>query len=200
MAKEGKHGSVGRFRWKAALLAVLLVAAAVLGALVYRGLTLEKKPEITATGITAKISEASDLTTAQLEYRGLVTYSDGDIPFLTQKGFTMIYTADIRAGIDLARVGVEVTPEKVIVELPRAQIQSISVDADSIEFFDERFSLFNWPDKSDAVEAVKAAQADAEEQVDRQELIDTAQRRTEELLVQLLEDSIGGRTLELRSK
>lgn len=34
-------------------------------------------------------------------YNGLIHYSDGSIPFLTQKAFNMTYRAEVRAGVDL---------------------------------------------------------------------------------------------------
>ena len=191
------HSSAFVLKLKIGGVVLLLLLAAVIGALVYRGLFGESKPDITVTGISAKINEVSDLTAAELDYRGLVTYTDGDIPFINQKGFSMIYSAKARAGIDFSKIKIDVTKDKVTVTLPQAQIQSITVASDSIEFYDERFALFNWPNKSDALEAVKAAETDANEQIDTTELIATANLKVKDILQGLLKDSVGDRRLEI---
>ena len=65
------------------------------------------EPEVNATSIREEISRCSELATARLDYRGLIKYSDGDIPLINQKSFSMIYDATIRAGIDLSQAEVE---------------------------------------------------------------------------------------------
>lgn len=63
----------------------------------------QSSAKLDSSAITAQLRELSSLSTAELEYRGLVRYQDGDIPLLTKKAFTMIYDAHIKAGIDFLR-------------------------------------------------------------------------------------------------
>ena len=50
-----------------------------------------QKADISVSAITARLTQASDLATARLEYRGLIRYEAGEIRFITQKGFTMMF-------------------------------------------------------------------------------------------------------------
>ena len=125
-----------------------------------------KQPEITAAYISERINNVSELTTAEMLYSGLVIYSEGDIPLITKKGFSMRYTANIRAGIDFSKVTVKVSKDKVTVHVPEAEIQSVDVDSDSIEFYDERYALFNWTDKEDVVDAISISEEDASAHAD----------------------------------
>ena len=156
------------------------------------------EPVIDSQFISAKLDEASDLTTATLTYNGLITYTDGNIPFITQKSFSMIYTAEIRAGIDMSKVDIKVTEDKVIITLPEVEIQGVDVDPDSIQFYDEKYALFNWSDKDDVVTAISSAEADVQEKADINGLKDKSRVQAEEIIKGLLIDSIGERTLEIK--
>ena len=129
----------------------ILAAAAILilGMIAGRYLESSKKPELNTSAITAQISELSQLSTAELAYRGLVRYSQGEITFLTKKEFTMIYDANVKAGVDLGQVQMDIKGNKVSVTLPKAEIQDITIDPDSLEFYDEKFALFNFQDRQE---------------------------------------------------
>lgn len=156
------------------------------------------EPVIDSQYISSKLDEASNLTTAVLTYNGLITYSDGSIPFITKKSFSMIYSAEIRAGIDMSKVDITVTEDKVIVRLPEVEVQSVNVDPDSIQFYDEKYALFNWSDKDDVVTAISSAEADVTENADINGLKEKSRVQAEEIIKGLLIDSIGERTLEIK--
>lgn len=141
-----------------------------------------KKPEISSTAIAEQISELSELSTAELGYRGLIHYSEGEIPFLTKKQFTMIYDAQIKAGVDLSAVKVTVTDNSVTVSLPSAQVQSIHIDPDSLEFYDETFALFNTQERTDTVTALQDAEKDAKEYVQETDLLASADKKAQSLI------------------
>ena len=127
----------------------------------------------TAT-VTEQLESCQDLVTAKLEYRGLVTYEEGEIAFLTKTGFTMIYDATVLAGIDLAQAEVEVSGKSISITLPSASITSVAVDADSLEFYDEQYALFNWQDREDTAEALALAEADALVKAEESGLVEAA--------------------------
>ena len=128
-------------------------------------------------------------------YSGLVIYSEGDIPLITKKGFSMRYTANIRAGIDFSKVTVKVSKDKVTVHVPEAEIQSVDVDSDSIEFYDERYALFNWTDKEDVVDAISISEEDASAHADVSGLLKRADKQTNAILKNILAGSVGDREL-----
>ncbi len=154
--------------------------------------------EITPTYLGEKLSVASDLTSAELSYSGLVTISDGDILFINKAGFTMRYTAQIRAGINVKDIGIEVKEKEVIVTLPAAQIQSVNVDSDSVSFYDVQYAIFNWDMTEDVADAVIAAEQDAREHANMEGLKAEAEQQTEEIVRGLLEDLIGERKLTIK--
>ncbi len=179
---------------------LLLVAAAIAGIFIvvsdkYRS---AKEPEITSSFINGKLEAASDLTSSELSYRGLVRYSKGSIPFLTQNSFSMMYTASVRAGVDLANAQVSVTKGQVEVTLPECEVQSIEVDPDSIEFYDEHWALFNWTEKTDVIDTLSAAREDVSQKADINSLLEHAKKQAEAILRGLLEGSIGDRELVVR--
>lgn len=179
-------------------MAILLLVSGAAGFHISNMLHKQKQPEITTAYISGKIDNISELTTIQLEYNGLIILSDGDIPFLTQKGFSMRYTASIRAGIDMSKIKISISEEQVTVTIPDAQIQSVNVNSDSLVFYDEKHALFNWTKKEDIVNALSLAKEDAKNGINADELIDKAESQTEMILQNILTDSIGGRKLIIK--
>lgn len=169
--------------------AILAVAAIlILGILAGRYLESRKhsKADLSSSAIAAQISELSELSTAQLEYRGLVRYSEGEIPLLTKKEFTMIYDASVKAGVDLSEVTVTVNGNQVTVHLPAARIQNITIDPDSLEFYDEKFALFNFQNRTDTVTALQYAEDDVKDWVQETDLLASADEKAQSLITGFL--------------
>ena len=196
---EDKKGYIG-LKFKigiSGVIAVILLAVFAgfkAGRMVYK----DKQPEITTAYISEKINGVSELTTAEMIYSGLIIYTEGEIPFLTQKGFSMRYTANIRAGINFSDVNIKITDNKVVVEMPEAEVQSIEVDPSSIEFYDERYALFNWTDKNDVVDAMSISKEDATTHANVEELARTADEKAAVIIKNILAGSIGGRELVIK--
>jgi len=193
--KEGKSRSVAR-----AVINLLTVVVIVCAVIYVTNKVLNGEPEITNTFISDKLEEASELTSAKLTYNGLIHYTDGKIPFLTKKAFLMTYCAEVEAGIDLSEVDINVTVSKVKITIPQIEILDISVDPDSIQFYDEKTALFNWTEKEDVVDAMQVAKDDVTENANIEELKSKAKEQTEVLLEGLFEDSIGDRELVISYK
>ncbi|MGN0398767.1 MAG: DUF4230 domain-containing protein [Blautia sp.] len=145
-----------------------------------------KEPEISISSISTRLSELSELATAQLEYRGLIRYEEGTISFLTKKGFTMIYDASIKAGIDLSEAQAEIFGNTITITLPPAEIQDITINPDSLEFYDEKIALFNPDNKEDTVTALQYAKEDAEKNAAQKELLTTAETQAQLAIRKLL--------------
>ena len=128
----------------------------------------------------------SDLTTSQLQYRGMIRYEEGTITFINKKSYTMLYDASVKAGIDMEQAKIQVTRKKVKVTLPKAKIQEIVINPDTLEFYDEKNSLFNWDDKQDTVKALQLAKEDATSRIDETELLKQAEQQAELLIKNLV--------------
>jgi len=196
---EDKKGYIGlKFKiGMSGVIAVILLAVFAgfkAGRMVYK----DKQPEITTAYISEKINGVSELTTAEMIYSGLIIYTEGEIQFLTQKGFSMRYTANIRAGINFSDVNIKITDNKVVVEMPEAEVQSIEVDPSSIEFYDERYALFNWTDKNDVVDAMSISKEDATTHANVEGLARKADEQAAGIIKNILAGSIGGRELVIK--
>lgn len=193
MSKE-RRGPGGT--WLLVLLALLLGMG--IGVFGYIRCSMPKEPELTSAFVSGKLEAVSELTAARLTYTGLIKYSEGRIPFLTQNSFSMIYTANVRAGIDLQKAEVEVREDAVVITLPECEVQSIEIDESSIEFYDERWALFNRTEKEDILDMVSAAKEDVSGKADIESLLDQARLQTEHIIRGLLEDAVGERELVIQ--
>lgn len=149
------------------------------------------KPEITIEYVDKKLENLGELATAEMTYNGLYTILEGNIPFITQKGFSMTYEAQVKAGIDVTAIEVEVSDKEVVVTLPAAEIQMSYVDPETIQFYDEKMALFNWTEKTDVTEAITSAEADVQEKADLDGLLERASKQAEYIVKGLLEDAVG---------
>lgn len=194
--KENRERITEILKWVRLLAAAGLAVG--IGIFVYSKIQHAGEPELTSSFINGKLEAASALTTSELAYTGLIKYKEGDIPFLTQNSFSMIYSARVRAGIDLSCVQIKISDQKVELILPESTVQSIEIDTDSIEFYDERLALFNWTKKSDIIDAVAAAKEDVAKKADMDSLLEHAKQQTETVLTVLLADVVGKRELVIR--
>ena len=183
MSRE-KNGSRGTVKAVIYLLIVVILA----GMVVY--LTQSLRRDLEAAG---------ELTSAKMIYNGLIHYSDGSIPFLTQKAFNMTYRAEVRAGVNLAKANTEVTDSEVTVTLPAVEIFDISIDNDSIQYYDEKAALLNWERKEDAMDAIASAKEDVEQQTKEMDDLETmAQEQAKTLITGMLSETVGDKTLVVK--
>lgn len=158
-----------------------------------------KEDQKISTGyVSGKLEDVGELTTQKLTYTGVVTLSKGDIPFINKSGFTMKYNATANAGMEIEEFDIKVKKDKVVVTIPHATFQDVVVDPDSIEFYDEKFSLFNRYGKEGTAEAVSEAKKDVAKNADCDELLIRADENAEELIHRILDDSVGRREVEVR--
>ncbi len=88
----------------------------------------------------------------------------------------MFYSYEIRAGVDLAKAEIKVHDDTrtISITLPKATLQSVSVDPDSLRFFDSESSLFNGNEVTDTAEALKHAKKSASDKASKSELLQEA--------------------------
>ena len=155
----------------------------------------ESDPEITASFISNKLEPMSELVSAKLTYNGIIEYTDGNVPFFTQKAFLMTYHAEVKAGIDLSKISIDVTDKDVTITLPDEVSVDIKIDPDSVKFYAEKKAIFNSEDKDDAVDAIKAAEENVLAHGGIDELKKTAQEQASLLISGLVTEIIGDRNL-----
>lgn len=182
------------------LIMTIIIVATIFGLVFVIGKMIEesRKPDITSAYISSKVETVSHLTTAELAYNGLIHYEEGDIPILTKKSFSMVYCAEVKAGVDLSKLESYVTDTEVVLIVPEVEIQEINIDETSIQFYDEQVALFNWEEKQDTLDAMAAAKKDVEEKVNMTELKLKARTQTEGLLKGLFEGTVGEREVRVQ--
>ncbi|MBQ6389337.1 MAG: DUF4230 domain-containing protein [Mogibacterium sp.] len=179
-----------------ALLILLIGAALAVGGMYYWN--LKKQPQVDAKGLMERLEECSELTVAKNYYTGIVRFNEGTVPLINKNGFTMKYEAVIDAGFDLEKVSIEVTDDQVLVTVPNAEIQSINIDPNSLEFYDNKTSLFKTDRKEATKKALQEAQKDAEENAYRKGLLEEADKRAEVIFKGILEGGVGNREIVVR--
>lgn len=203
-AKKEEPRIAGRLKNKVIVVLLLLCAAAVVAAVILGNILLgkNKAPEVTNEMISERLTTISELATMKMQYRNISHFEDGTVPVLTQKSFNAIYDATLKAGVDLSAATVEVQPEAdgqvVFVTLPPAEILSVSIDPASIQFYDERFALFNWQDRTDTVEILKTAEKDIRAIAEEKDVLGQAQKQAETAVSALLTPLMEGREPETR--
>lgn len=169
---------------------IIIIAALALVAVGFLSAKLlsknENKVTISATSIEERLTKCSSLTTARLDYRGIIKYSDGDIQFINKKSFSMIYDAHIKAGVDLSKASVTVAGNTIKIAVPDPEIQDITVDSNTLEFYDEQFALFNWTDKSDTAKAIEYAKEDAQTKAESTDILTQAKEQAKTVIETLL--------------
>ena len=85
----------------------------------------------------------------------------------------MTYTATVRAGFDMSETDVDVTDDTIKIVIPRTTIQEITIDPDSLEFYDTSFSIITM-NKEAVKEALQEAEGDAEKKAASSELLEAA--------------------------
>ena len=171
--------------WPYVIVAVLAVALGVVSSQLFNRMTTPTV-HVDTTTVAEQLERSQELATAKLSYRGLVRYEEGEIDLINKKAFTMVYDATVTAGVDLSKAKVSVSGRDVSVELPSAEVQGIEIDPDSLQFYDEKFALFNWQNRTDTAKALQVAQDDAEAKVDESKLVKTAADQAKETVETML--------------
>lgn len=159
------------------------------------------KDEISTDYLSAKLEDASELTTQKITYTSRVPIERGSIPFINKRGFVMQYNATLRAGVDMKNVSVKQRGNKIIVKVPHAKIlDKPNLDADSIKFYDEKKALFNWNKHKDVTDAIAKAKEDINNNpsIDVTSLLERADENTEKLIHTILDGSVRGCEIEVK--
>lgn len=166
---------------------VVLVAAICVFPFVYNG-----QEKVDTEMLINTLQEASELTTAKLNYTGMTKFEDKGVAFINKADFTMVYKATARIGIDVADVKVTAddTERIVYITIPKAEVQDVKVNASSIQYFDEKFALFNVDEKEDGNKAIALAEEEAKKEIDKMGGLDMADSQAATLIKGILANAI----------
>lgn len=180
------------------IIAILLGAVLAAGGMTY--LHMKAQPKVDAKGLMERLEESSELTVEKNYYTGIAKFSEGSVPLINENSFAMKYEAEIDAGFRLEDVTIEVTDNEVFVTVPKAEILSIDIDPDSLEFYDNKVSLFKTDRKEATKKALQIAQKDAEENATKKGLLEAADKRAEVIFKGILEGGVGNRDIVVLQK
>lgn len=192
-ARVDKDGSSFKMSLKATIILAVVVAVIFMfaGGWIRGAITkfFNPQPELTNEVVVKQLEKIQDLTTAKETDYGFEKYEDGGIAFLNKKQFTMFYTYEARAGIDLAKAQIKIDKDSktVSITLPAPTIQSVAVNPDSLRFFDKSDSFFNAADVEDTKAVLDDAKKKTEARLDRTQLLKIANKQAKDVIERLYE-------------
>lgn len=98
------------------------------------------------------------------------------------------YDGSVTAGVDFERIKIRKDEETkvIIVDVPKAEIQTVSIDKDSFKVFSEKESMWNKLNISDYNDSLAEFEKAAKEKAIENGILDRAQERAEELILQFV--------------
>lgn len=153
-----------------------------------------RKSTIDTNQMNLLLSKSSELTTAKLKITAMSEFKDSGIAILNRSDFVMVYTATVRAGINMEDVRIEPNEvvKKINIYIPKAQIQEAKVDTnpENIKFFDTKFALFNVNEKEDLAKAISLAEEEAKKEAEKTGILELANQQSATLIKGILAETI----------
>lgn len=152
--------------------------------------TKHEKQVVSIQQVEKVVEQASDLTTTHYKYKDVdqledyKTIKDVKIPFTTD---SVIYSFEgtIGLGVNLEDITYDIDNDNQVIKvsLPDVTIISNEIDEDSFEYYDVKNSIFNQMEMSDVTDNLaNLKQKEADRVLDDEELIDTAEKNTENVI------------------
>ena len=172
------------------VVAIVLGAAGLFG--LYRaGLLPGRGARIDSTTISSSFADIAELATEEYNFTNVGKYTEGgseilgiDVPF-TGGSFLITYSGTVKAGIaDVTQAGVDVNDaaRTVTVSLPAVQVLSSTIDPETVETYDQSFSLVNQLEVSDVTAFLASEEEKAQTVAVDNVLLDKARTRAEALV------------------
>lgn len=149
--------------------------------------------EINLSVISANIQGVSELATIEYMYTDAGKFSDTvqwlgvDVPFTT-KSFIAKWDGVIKAGVNVKEIIVELNEKEkeIIIYMPKAEIFSHEIDADSFQTLDEKAGLFN----SIKLKNIREFDAESKENMEKRAIengiLDKATENAENIITKLV--------------
>lgn len=168
---------------------IIIAVLVVLLGIVLRAKFFNKEASADFSYLSMLLEKSSELTTAKLKITGLEQYKDAGAMIINRSDFIMVYTATIRAGVELKDVTIEpsaTNPTEIIITMPKAKVFDCHVDQNEIKYFDEKFALFNVDSKEDANKACALAEQDGIKEAEATGILEFAETEAEYVIKDIL--------------
>lgn len=168
---------------------VIIVLVIIIVGLVLRAKLFNKEASADFAYLSMLLEKSSELTTARLKITGIENYKDAGAMILNRSDFTMVYSATIRAGVELKEVKIEpstINPKEIEIIMPRAKVFDCHVNQNEIQYFDEKFALFNVDSKEDANKACALAEQDGIKEAEATGILEFAETEAEQVIKNIL--------------
>ena len=170
---------------------LVLVAGSFIGGGLWSKSQVPPPPVVTSELISSRLVGLSELSSVKYFYTNMGKFEESnnfygwEVP-LTKKLFIVSYDGEISAGIDMQKLKIDVTNNKVTVTLPPATVLSHSIVDGSVEVFDESKNIFNPIKITDYTGFCEDEKAKIEEKAVANGLLTEAQTRAKETVQNLL--------------
>lgn len=187
-----KKNIINLFKNKKLRIVEIALAVGIIAVICIWLFAYNSKPKADTEYMNALLSKSSELTTAKLNYTGMTKYEDTGVSIINKADFIMVYKATVRAGINVDEVKITADDaNKIIyVSIPSAVIQEVKVDTSSIEYFDEKFAIFNTDEKEDSNTAIALAESSAMEEAANMGILEWANEQSATLVSGILANAI----------
>lgn len=151
----------------------------------------EATPVITSSLISSRIENTSDISSVKYMYTNFGKFENSEqfkgitIPF-SQKSFIISYDGIMQAGISVDDIEINVSGDKIYIDLPSAKILSHEIKEDSIEVFDETKNIFNQISINDYANFTIAEKQKMEKKAIENGLLIEAQKEAEKTIKHIL--------------
>lgn len=179
-----------------AVVLIISIALVVIGNKIFN-----KEASADFTHLNMLLEKSSELTTAKLKITGIENYKDAGAMIINRSDFTMVYSATIRAGVELKEVKIEpnTIAKEIVIVMPRAKVFDCHVDQNEIQYFDEKFALFNVDSKEDANKACALAEQDGIREAEATGILEFAETEAEYVIKDILTPALpDGYTLTVK--
>ena len=160
------------------------------------GYTVATK-EVTIDLIKSEIKDIGELATLEYLYTDAGKFEDAkklfgkNVPF-TSKSFIAKWDGIIKAGVNIEQISIEVDNEskEIIVSIPKAEILSHEIEAESLETLDEKNGLFNKVSVDDVRTFDEESKMAMEERAIENGILDKALSNAKDIIERLVNNDV----------
>lgn len=153
--------------------------------------------EINISVLNATIQDIGELATIEYMYTDAGKFSDAkqlwgvDVPFTT-KSFIAKWNGAIKAGVNVKDITTELNEKtkEIIVYMPKAEILSHEVDAESFETLDEKAGLFNPIEHDNIREFDSKSKESMEKRAIESGILDKASENAKNIITKLINTDV----------
>ena len=168
---------------------IVLILIVIIAGLILKARFFNKEASADFSYLSMLLEKSSELTTAKLKITGIEQYKDAGAMIINRSDFIMVYSATIRAGVELKEVKIEsntTNSNEIIITMPKAKVFDCHVDQNEIQYFDEKFALFNVDSKEDANKACALAEQDGIKEAEATGILEFAETEAEYVIKDIL--------------